>query len=322
MVSSLPTSAIVLPAVAQVTPDGTTNTTVTSKDNTDGIKCNIYNQKRLRIYCINNVMYIRRLILMKNKILKASTSKLVIKAQLTAFIALTTFLSLPVRAITLVQDKDSLSSNDQIEWSSLGKVLNPFAPNPGDFLSESFSATSSNDLGINVNIPSAGGDITPPFIFQNNAPVQTNFAPGDFLLFTGFSPTIIPTGNPNPLTIVFDENVKAAGTQIAASGSENIDYEVFISAFDDASNNLGTFSLPGISSGARDNSAVFLGVESDTANIKSLVFRTSSPQRGFGINTVSIKTVNEPYSGLGLLILGGLGLGFKSYKFNKRKLKK
>jgi hypothetical protein len=258
--------------------------------------------------------------MMRNQTLRASTSKLVIKAQLAAFIAFTTFLPLPVRAITLVQDRNTLPSNDKIEWSKVGKILNPFAPNPGDFLSYSFSAKSSNGLGINVEIPSAGGNITPPFIFQNNPPIQTNFAPGDFILFTGFSPTIIPTGNPNPLTIFFDKNVKAAGTQIAASGSENIDYDVFVSAFDDENNLLGTFSVPGISSGARDNSAVFLGIKSDTANIKSLVFRTSSPQRGFGINTVSIATVNEPYSGLSLLIIGTLGLGFKGYKSNKHKL--
>lgn len=83
-------------------------------------------------------------------------NKLVIKAQLATFIALTTFLSLPVRAVTVVQDRNSLQSNDHIEWSSLGKLLNPFAPNPSDFLPYSFSATSSNGLGVNVNIPSAG----------------------------------------------------------------------------------------------------------------------------------------------------------------------
>ncbi len=251
--------------------------------------------------------------------MKASNCKLFIKAQLATFIALTTFLSQPVRAITFVQDRNSLQSNDEIEWSSLGTVLNPLAPDPSDFLSNSFSAQSSNGLGINVEIPSAGEDMTPPFIFQTNPEVRTTFALGDFILFTGFNPTIPRTGNPNPLTIVFDKNVKAAGTQIAASASANIDYDVFISAFDDQNSLLGTFSLPGITSGALNNSAVFLGVKNDTANIKSLVFWTSSPQRAFGINTVSIATVNEPYSGLSLLIIGGLAVGFKSYKFNKTK---
>ncbi|MDJ0632296.1 MAG: hypothetical protein QNJ34_03795 [Xenococcaceae cyanobacterium MO_188.B29] len=255
---------------------------------------------------------------MRNKTLKAFRSKLITIAQLASFITLTTFVTLPVHALTLVQERNSLQSNAQISWSSLGKVLNPLAPNTEDYLNNSFSAQSSNGLGLTVEIPNASGDITPPFIFQNSPGVQTNFAPGDFILFTGFSPTVIPTGNPNPLTIVFEREVKAAGTQIAASGSENIDYEVFISAFDDANNLLGTFSSPGISSGARDDSAVFLGVQSDTANIKSLVFWTSSPERGFGINTVSITTVNEPYSGLGLLIIGSLGLGFKAYQKFKR----
>ena len=229
---------------------------------------------------------------MGNKISKAFKSKLITIAPLATLITLTTFVTLPVRALTLVQERTSLQSNDRISWSSLGKVLNPLAPNTEGFLTNSFSAQSSNGLGTTVEIPNAGGDITPPFIFQNNPEVQTNFAPGDFILFTGFSPTIIPTGNPNRLTIVFERGVRAAGTQIAASGSENIDYEVFISAFDDANNNLGTFSSPGISSGARDDSAVFLGVQSNTANIKRLVFWTSSPERGFGINTVSITTVD------------------------------
>jgi hypothetical protein len=257
--------------------------------------------------------------MMVNKTSKAATNELVIKAKFFAFVSLIAFLPLPVRALTLIENRNALLSNDQIEWSSLGKLLNPFAPNFEDFLPNTFSAQSSNGLGLTVEIPSADGDITAPFVFQNNPPVQTNFGAGDFLLFTGFSPTVIPTGNSNPITIVFNEKIKAVGTQIAASGSENIDYEIFLSVFDEANNLLGTFSLPGISSGNRDNSAVFLGVKSDTVNIKSVVIRTSSPERGLGINTVSIVTVNEPYSGLSLLMIGSVVLSFKSYQFKKCK---
>jgi hypothetical protein len=249
--------------------------------------------------------------------LRASSRKSVLNSQLAVFATLTTFfLSSPANAITFVRDRNLLPSNDQIEWSNLGKILNPFAPNPNDFLSNSFSGESSNGLSFSVNIPPTEGDITLPFVFQNNPPAQTNFVPGEYLLFTGFSPTVIPTGNSNPLTIVFDRNVKAAGAQIAASGSENINYEVSISAFDDRNNLLGTFSRQGVSSGARDNSAVFLGVKSDTAKIKKLVFQTTSLERGFGIDRVSIATVNEPNAGLMVLIFGTLFLSFKSYKFN------
>ena len=145
---------------------------------------------------------------------------------------------------TFIRDRDALQSNDKVEWSSLGKVYNPVSSNPDDFLPHSFVAKSLNDLELTVNIPTIEGDVTPPFVLQNGLGVHSNFAFNNFLLFTGFSPTIIPTGNPNPLTIVFDRTIKGAGTQIAASGSQDIDYEVFISAFDEANNLLGTFSLP------------------------------------------------------------------------------
>jgi hypothetical protein len=93
---------------------------------------------------------------------------------------------------------------------------------------------------------------------------------------------------------------------------------VSISAFDDRNNLLGTFSRLGVSSGTRDNSVVFLGVQSDTAKIKKLVFQTTSPNRGFGINRVSITTVNEPNAGLSLSIVYVLGLAFKRFKFRKK----
>jgi hypothetical protein len=70
-------------------------------------------------------------------------------------------------------------------------------PIPLLFLSNAFWATSTSSLGLKVTIPPAGdSSITPPFVFQTLPPpsgIPTNFAPGDFLLFTGLKFTIPPT---------------------------------------------------------------------------------------------------------------------------------
>ncbi len=118
-----------------------------------------------------------------------------------------TSISLKVQAATLfVSQRSALESNDQIDWFSLGKVLNPRSPNPADFLPNSFSATSERNLGLNVEIPQVDG-LTPPFVFQTlpeSEGVPTNFANGDYLLFTGFLPGIFPApGNPGSLKHYF-----------------------------------------------------------------------------------------------------------------------
>lgn len=221
-------------------------------------------------------------------------------------------LASPVQALalTLVQERSALLGNDQLDWSSLDKVLDPFSPDPAVFLPNSFSTTSSRGLELNVDIaPSTEAGITPPFVFQTSPPptgVPTNFASGDFALFTGFSPGSFPSpGNPGPITINFNKPVKSAGSQINVDDTP--EFTAFISAFDSADNLLGTFSAPGTSSLALDNSAVFLGVSSDTANISRLVFSTSVPNRAIAINTISITTVPEPTSILSLLLVGALG---------------
>ena len=230
----------------------------------------------------------------------------------------TTFItSLPskVQAVTFVSQRNALNSNDQVDWLSLGKVLTPGSTNPEIFLPNSFSARSERNLGLNVEIPQVNG-LTPPFVFQTLfAPggIPTNFGNGDYLLFTGFLPGTFPaTGNPGPLSISFDEPVKAAGSQIAVGDTFN--FTAFVSAFDEDNNLLGTFSTPATSSIALDNSAVFLGIQSDKADISRLVFRTSEPNRAFAINSLSIVSVVEPSSILGVLGVLGLGLVSKQKK--------
>ncbi|MEA5595535.1 PEP-CTERM sorting domain-containing protein [Rivularia sp. UHCC 0363] len=235
------------------------------------------------------------------------------KLSIVAIAQITTFItSVPskVQAVTFIS-QNALQGNDQVDWS-LGKVFNPRSPNPNDFLSNSFSVTSARNLGLQVDIPQVDG-LTPPFVFQTLPPsegVPTNFANGDFLLFTGFLPGTFPApGNPGLLSITFDRPVSSAGSQIAVY--ETLNFTAFISAFDKHNNLLGTFSNPGTSSLALDNSAVFLGIQSDKANISRLVFSTSQPNRAFAINRLSIASVPEPSSILGLLGVLGMGVILK-----------
>lgn len=225
-------------------------------------------------------------------------------------------LTLPVKAITLVTERAILKENDQLNWSSLGQIFNPFSPDPSVFLPNTFSAISTGGIGINVEIPlSSSLEITPPFVFQTSFPpfgIPTNFADGDFIFFTGFNPTTFPAvGNAGPITINFDTPVKGAGTQIAVD--DTLQFEAFISAFDKENNILGAFSTNGTSSLALDNSAVFLGVKSDIPEISKLVFSSSVPERALGINNLSINTVSvsEPST---IMAIGILGFGLFTCK--------
>jgi hypothetical protein len=229
-----------------------------------------------------------------------------------AILTLLATLPTPVRAIALVSSRAALPSNDQLDWSSLGKVFNPLAPNPAAFLANSFAATSTRGLGLQVTIPPADNpSITPPFVFQTlplPRGIPTNFAPGDFLLFTGFKFTIPPTfptlGNPGPISITFNRPVPGAGAQISVDDTPQFD--AILSVFDDANQLLDTFIVPGTSSLALDNSAIFLGVRSDTANISRLVFSSSVPGRAIAINQLSIVGTPEPTTTCGLFAVACL----------------
>jgi len=124
-----------------------------------------------------------------------------------------------VTAVTLVRDRATLAGNDQIDWSSLGPLSDPIDPvNSVNTLGNSFSTTSPAGLELLVDIPPAEPGITPPFVFRTlPAPgIETNYATGDYILFTGFMPGPPPApGNPGPITITFDTPVLGAGAQLA-----------------------------------------------------------------------------------------------------------
>ena len=215
---------------------------------------------------------------------------------------------MPAYALTPITERAALGGNDFLDWSSLGKVFDPFNPNPADFLANSFSAASFRGVGVAVDIALPSPPITPPFVFQTLPPpmgIPTNFASGDFILFTGLDPTSLmpPTpGNPGPVTLTFEQPVWAVGTQVAVDDA-TAPYTVFLSAFDRDDSLLGNFSAMGTSSTDLDNSALFLGVSSDSPNIAKLVYSSSVPGRAFGLNNLSLVTsVPEPSSTAGLLV--------------------
>lgn len=212
-------------------------------------------------------------------------------------------LQVPAVGITLVTDRAAIGETDRVDWSSLGPIV---PPPPIKLLPFNFSATSSGGLGINVSIPAPPApSITPPLIFQTTAPgIPTNFASGDFILLTGLQLGTFPApGNPGPLSITFDRPVSAAGAQIAVD--DEFTFTAFIEAFDISNNSLGNFSIAGTSSLLLDNSAQFLGVSSDVANISKIVYSSDKNNRAFGINALSIaQPVPEPFTIFGTLIGG------------------
>lgn len=223
--------------------------------------------------------------------------------------------SFPAGAIALVTQRSDLLANDELDWGNLG-FGTPVDLGTGttfNFLPNSFQTTSENGLGLGVDIPlAANPSITPPFVFQVSPNLPANFGNGDFVLFTGLVPTQFPApGNPGPITITFNTPVQGAGTQIAVDDTRT--FTAFVSAFDDNNNLLGNFSIPGTGATVIDNSAAFLGVSSESANISKLVFSSSEPNRALGINSLSISSVAVPES-VNPLTLGLLGLGLLAFK--------
>ena len=247
---------------------------------------------------------------------KADDRSLKISTVGAAISALAILFPMQALGITLVTDRTALGENDRVEWSSLGPIV---PPQPFKVLPSNFSTTSVQGMGVNASIPIVVPPITPPLLFQTASPpsgIPTNFASGDFILFTGLNPATFPAiGNPGPLTITFNTPIIAVGTQIAADDA-TAPYTVNIMAYDVSNTLLGNFTIGATSSVALDNSAQFLGVSSDVANISRIVYSTSETNRAFGINALSIvQPVPEP-----LTIIGTIIGGTAAWKM-KRKLK-
>jgi hypothetical protein len=244
-------------------------------------------------------------------------------------ITLTVLLAtLPLRAyaVTLVTERNDLQGNDSLDWSNIppSERLPIMFPPQGNsvpiLLENSFTAFSEGGLPVEVVIPEPFIPSPPPLplfplFFQTRADgIPTNYAEGDFVLFTGFN-------NPGPLTLTFNTPVFGAGTQVTVD--DVFEFDIFLEVFDSKDNLLDSFTVAGTSSLELDNSAQFVGVISNTANISKLVYRSDEMDFALGINALSLLTtptpVPEPLTTLDLFIALGFGILFKKKLSDKTK---
>ncbi len=170
-------------------------------------------------------------------------------------------------ALTQITDRAALGGDDVIDWASLGPAGTTI-PNP--FLVTSESGLASAD----VSKPAGSFRV----FYQTTGSWQGNFAVGDAVLYSD--------GDSGPIALDFAAPVEGAGAQIQMDS-----FGVFtgvVTAYDSGGAPLGEFSLDGeVIANTGDDSAIFLGVLSDSADIARVEFSLQDGS-SFGINQVDI----------------------------------
>jgi hypothetical protein len=165
---------------------------------------------------------------------------------------------------TLVTSRVALGGTDFIDWGQLSDAF--------FFVDEPAAVVTNN--GLNAVAHGSGSGFERD---DEGAGWAGDFARGDKLLVTVGTPRI---------DIEFDSLLKSVGVQIQDS-SIDFSFIGFISAFDALGNLLETHSLGSVSLSRQNNSAIFLGITRDTADIASVLFGTNTG-RQFAINRLDL----------------------------------
>jgi len=205
------------------------------------------------------------------------------------------FVALASPAQATVTLWDGTGANDTIQWSQLGVNGTPVVTPAGVISDNGVTGTVNDSDGSAQRLDQGTG-------------WNGNFAPGDTLLFNNYSGLI---------NIVFDNPVTAAGAQFQANQFGDFLARIW---YDD-----GTFADLGFnvacnSNTSGDDSAVFIGVISDSANIAGITYGLHVTQdgppnstSGFAIGNVElIDGVPEPGTwAMMLLGFGAIGIAIR-----------
>ena len=170
-----------------------------------------------------------------------------------------------------ITTETDLKNIGHLDWGVLG-------PSFAD-VSNAFTTPVPGIGGLNITGSQAGGDFVR--IDQGGLDWNGNFGTGESLLWSFFG---------GPMTFTFNSAITGFGTQIEA---DNLGaFTARIEAFDAANVSLGVFSSAGVATANGDDSAMFLGILSDVADIRSI--RLSLTSSGGGLGDISDFAINGP----------------------------
>jgi hypothetical protein len=205
-------------------------------------------------------------------------------------------------AVNPVANRALLSPNDEIDWATTGAAF--------DLLSNPFSGTSTGGLGYTIS-KTAPGDFER---VDEGAGLGWlgNFAVGDALLSGSLTPT--------PFSITFALPVTGLGFQVQpdvyVSG-----FSAQVDLFDNGNGLLGSFFFAGDSTAAQDNSALFIGLLSDFADIARMELDVFLPNGdradNFALNEVSLNDVPEAETSAAAVFVGLVGASVIRRRLNR-----
>ena len=167
-------------------------------------------------------------------------------------------------SLSFITSRGGLSGSDSLFISSIG-------PDGTTEPSAGFVVDTTNGNPVTISDSGTSGFT----VLQEGNDWLGNFANNDFVLWT--------TGDAVPTTLAFGTSVAGVGMQIQPNcfspdcqGGTG-DFTASISAFDSSSSLLGSFTEDGVSNANNDNSAIFIGVLSSSANVASITINITSP---------------------------------------------